>query len=392
MNETAISLLQRWQQIAHTHEKSIKEFLNYCTDICFEYEASKHKDPTETFNVFSLVSDLYYRENFHSDIIRFFLDTKESHGQGSIFLEQFIIMLQQVGRQIDSQNYQDAIAIREEGKIDILIKSEQSKHAIIIENKMNNAGDMPRQLPRYFDYVSPSYQIDAIVYLPLDSSKSPDMSDWTDDDKANVCSLLNIIPAYDKSRINLVDYWLKPVQAITNNIDVLSTLRQYSKLINLLNANAMDIVILEKFYEVIKDGRNMKTAQSIRNMLKEIPQYLAHRIFEKYNNSCTPFQKLWLYKESDVVFEGANILGQYIKMDIWCSEEGYKILFYSPEDKQPDEAVFDEILSRVQSLKGFIRALNPKCRVTYNFDFTDEVSLIAFIDNILEELLKVKNS
>lgn len=391
-NKSDINLLQRWQRLVDAHENSIKGFLDLCGAMCFEYEKSKQISYTESFNVFSLVSDIYYRENFHSDIIRFFLDTKESHGQGSLFLEQFIKMLQQAGRQIDFQDYQDATAIREEGKIDILIKSDNSKHAIIIENKMNDAGDMPRQLPRYFDYISPNYQIDSIVYLPLDFSKSPDMFDWTENDKANVCPLLNIIPAYDKSRINLVDYWLKPVQALTNDIDVLSTLRQYSKLIKLLNANAMDVVILEKFYNEIKDGRNMKTAQSIRNMLNEIPQYLARRIFEKYRNICAPFSKVWIYNLKDAVFEGASILGLYIKMDIWCSEEGYEILFYSPEDHQPDEAAFDQILSKVKSLSGFRRVLDQKCRLTYNIDFTDEAGLIAFIDEILVELSNIKNS
>lgn len=393
-NKKDISLLQRWQHVVDAHEKSIKGFLNLCKPICFEYEKSKLQACSESFNVFSLVSDLYYRENFHSDIIKFFLDTKETHAQGSIFLEQFIKMLQQRGQKIDFQDYQDATAIREEGKIDILIKSENSKHAIIIENKINDAGDMPRQLPRYFDDITQNYhyQIDSIVYLPLDFSKSPDMFDWTETDKANVCPLLNIIPAYDKSRINLVDNWLKPVQEITNDIDVLSTLRQYSKLIRKLNANAMDIVILEKFYEEIKDGNNLKTAQSIRNMLNEIPQFLARRIFEKYRNICAPFSKVWIYNYRDAVFEGANILGQYIKMDILCSEEGYEILFYSPEDHQPDEAAFDEILSKVKSLNGFRPVLDQKCRLTNNIDFTDEAGLIAFIDEILVELSKVKNS
>ena len=385
-----MNLLLRWQNLIDSHIKSINDFLNLCEPIRFEYEKSKYQDNSDTFNVFRLISELYYRENFHSDIIRFFLDTNESHGQGKTFLVEFINMLRNTGQQIDSRYYQDASAIREEGKIDILIKSETSKHAIIIENKMNDAGDMPRQLPRYFDYVSPSYQIDSIVYLPLDYSKSPDMFDWTQEDKANVCPLLNIIPAYDKSRINLVDNWLMPIQASINDIDVLSTLRQYSKLIKLLNTNAMDIVILEKFYNEIKDVNNLKTAQSIRNMLNELPQFLARRIFDKYRNRCAPFSKVWIYNLKDAVFEGAEILGLYIKMDIWCSEEGYEILFYSPEDHQPDETVFNEILSKVKSLNGFRPVSEQKCRLTYNIDFSDEAGLISFIDNILLELQSVK--
>ncbi len=38
---------------------------------------SSHKE--EPFNVFKLASDLYYRENFHSDIIKAFLDPHEKH-------------------------------------------------------------------------------------------------------------------------------------------------------------------------------------------------------------------------------------------------------------------------------------------------------------------------
>ncbi|GHT89940.1 hypothetical protein FACS1894137_19320 [Spirochaetia bacterium] len=51
---------------------------------------------------------------------------------------------------IDKKYYSDSKVEREEGKIDILIKSEETRHCIIIENKINNARDMDRQLPKYF--------------------------------------------------------------------------------------------------------------------------------------------------------------------------------------------------------------------------------------------------
>ena len=391
-----IGLLQRWQDIIAAHEESLKCFLEQSSPICREYERSEQQNQDDSFNVFYLISDLYYRENFHSDIIASLLDTREKHRYGNKFLSVFISLLNTLGCEINQENYRDAVAVREENRIDILVMSKSSKRAIIIENKINDAGDMPRQLPRYYDYVTDELKckVEAIVYLPLKPGKTPDQTGWTENDRRHVLPLLIIIPAYDKSEKNLVDDWLHPLESITSNIDVLSTLRQYSRLIKQLNSNNMDTLILEKFYNQIKDGDNLKIAQSVRNMLNELPFYLARRIFVKYNSRCAPFSKVWIYSPNnprDAVFEGAVVLGLYIKMDIWCSEDGYEVLFYSPADRQPDETVFNEIRNNVNSLQDFIDVLNEKCRITKHFDFTDDKGLFAFIDNILLELSKIKN-
>lgn len=391
-----IGLLQRWQDIIAAHEESLKCLLEQSNPICREYERSKQQDQDDSFNVFYLISDLYYRENFHSDIIAFLLDTREKHGYRNKYLSVFISLLNTLGCVIDQENYKDAVAVREENRIDILVMSKSSKRAIIIENKINDAGDMPRQLPRYYDYVTDElrYQVEVIVYLPLKPGKTPDQTGWTENDRRHVLPLLKIIPAFDKSEKNLVDDWLHPLESITSNIDVLSTLRQYSRLIKQLNLNNMDAVILEKFYDQIKEGDNLKMAQSIRNMLNELPFYLARRIFAKYDGRCAPFSKVWLYSSNnpkDALFEGAVILGLYIKMDIWCSEDGYEVIFSSPANHQPDETVFNEIRNKVNSLKDFVDVLDEKCRITKNFDFSDDKGLYAFIDNILLELSKIKN-
>ena len=123
-----IGLLQRWQNIIAAHEESLKCFLEQSSPICREYARSKQQDQDDSFNVFYLISDLYYRENFHSDIIAFLLDTREKHGYGAESLSVFISLLNSMGSEIKIENYVDAVAVREEGKIDILIKSENSKH------------------------------------------------------------------------------------------------------------------------------------------------------------------------------------------------------------------------------------------------------------------------
>lgn len=383
-----IGLLQRWQNIIAAHEESLKCFLEQSSPICREYERSKQQDQDDSFNVFYLISDLYYRENFHSDIIAFLLDTTEKHGNGDKFLSAFISFLQDIGcKRINQKDYKDATAVREENRIDILVMSKSSKRAIIIENKINDAGDMPRQLPRYYDYVTDelSYQVEAIVYLPLKPGKTPDQTGWTENDRRHVLPLLIIIPAYDKSEKNLVDDWLHPLESITSNIDVLSTIRQYSRLIKQLNSNNMDTVILEKFYNQIKEGDNLKMAQSVRNMLNDLPRYLALRIFDKYRNRRAPFSKLSFWHPDHLIFEG-SINNLFLKIDIECREDGYDVTFSTPEINNPNLNDYNRIIDNVDSLRSFNRDVNAPTKVKKHFDFKDESGLYQFLDNVLKEL------
>lgn len=379
-------LLQIWRQNICHHTEAIAKFLSSesCCNICGEYYRLKKQENKDTFNVFNLVSDLYYRENFHSDIIRFFLDTTEKHECGDTFLSLFISMLNALGKNINPFHYQDAVAVREEGRIDILVKSNSSNRAIIIENKINNAGDMPRQIPRYFDYVSPNLTIDAIVYIPLDRSKEPDKHDWTEGDKTRVSPLLVIVPAYEKNMTNLVANWLLPAELAVDNINIISTLRQYSQLIKSLNTHIMDTVILEKFYNEMKNETNMKSALSIRNMLNDLPGYLAIRIQDKFGKQCHPFDKIWIYRNQDAVFEHASIQNVYVKMDIWCYENGYDVLFWTPDNV--DETVFSQIVSSINSLSGFSKKADSKNRYILHFDFQNEDGLFSFIETLLKEL------
>jgi len=392
--ENYTGFLQRGQDLTAAHEESLKSFFEQCSPICRDYEESKLKDQDDSFNVFYLVSDLYYRENFHSDIIAFLLDTTEKHGDGNKFLSAFISLLQSIGcKTIEQEDYKDAIAVREkENRIDILVMSKSSKRAIIIENKINNAGDMSCQLPRYYDYVTDKlkldYQVDAIVYLPLTHGKIPDQTGWTEDDKSHILPLLKIIPAYDKSHYNIVDNWLRQLESLASNVDVLSMIRQYSRLIKLLSSNIMDTNNLERFYNKIKEGDNLKVAQSVRKMLNDLPSYLALRIFNKYRNNYAPFSKLFFWRPNWPVFEG-SINNLSLKINIICKEEGYDVNFSTPEINNSSINVYNKIVESVESLRSFNRVENTPTSVTKHFDYLDESGLIIFLDNVLNELAQL---
>ena len=53
---------------------------------------------------------------------------------------------------------------------------------------------------------------------------------------------------------------------------------------------------MEKFYKELMLGENLNLAKSIREMLDDLPYYLAQRIRAKYENNCNPFSHIWIDK------------------------------------------------------------------------------------------------
>lgn len=395
MIKKEVGFIQKWNVEKSYYLDSIFKYIETSHALCERYCESKNEVNDNSFNFFTIISDLYYRENFHSDIIRFLLDPTEKHGCESLFLMEFLNLLKTSGNEIEIDHYNDVVVKREEtiewnglrGNIDILVLSESNRRAIIIENKIYNAGDTYYQIPKYYHYIkSLDYIVDAIVYLPLDISKTPDKSDWKEEDIRDLEKLIVVVPAYAKGNtINIVNNWLNPSIEHISNPDVKSFLKQYSHLITLLNNNIMDTVIMKEFYEELMKENNLYNALSIRNMLDELPTYLAFRISEKYKTRCFPFQKIWQYKSSDAVFEGAVINGIYLKMDIWCSMDGYNVLFWTPDDK--DEKTFFQLINQIPSLSSFDRATDYINRVVKQFGITEEDELCKFIEGLLKDMI-----
>ena len=68
--------------------KEIDTFLNDNAKLV--REINDRQDTSIGFNAFALVSDTYYRENFHSDVIKAILDPHSGHGEGTLYLKKFI--------------------------------------------------------------------------------------------------------------------------------------------------------------------------------------------------------------------------------------------------------------------------------------------------------------
>lgn len=383
-----MQIIKDWEIEIKNHISTIETFLEKSRKLHKNY-TERNKNRTEIgFNVFTISSDFYYRENFHSDIIKSFLNPNEKHKEGSKYLHSFIDLLNKKKSQIEikKEDFENTIVEREKHNIDILITDEYSKKAIIIENKINNAVDQQRQLPRYVDIVKKDFEIVAIVYLTLNSSKRPDKNDWKKNELKEINPILKLIPAYeiDPSKPNLFNNWIIPSIINSENIDSTYLLRQYGNLIKYLNTNTMDTISLEKFYNSAKENNNLETAISVKNMLNDFPEYLAIRIEERYKENCYPFKKIWRYQKRDAVFEGCEINELYFKLDIWCDVNGYTVHFW--ETKNSEYNISTEYKEKLEILSDFKIHNNEMNNIKKHFNIFEEETLFEFIDKLLVEL------
>lgn len=352
-----------------------------------EYRVLKYSHREEPFNVFKLASDLYYRENFHSDIMKAFLDLNENHKEGNLFLYAFIefINIHYPKVCISKINYKNVITERESGRIDILIRSEESRHCIIIENKINNAGDTYRQLPKYYDLMTnQGYIVDAIIYIPLNENKKPDQSTWNENDMRHINPLLCIVPACD-AKHNLVDNWIYKCSLLSRNIDCVLILRQYGELIKLLKIKNMSNILLEKFYQtLISNPENLNTVLSIRDMLPNLPVYMADRLVEKFKEDEGVYF-VWKYKSNfcGVYFEINRI--QY-KIDIWTSENGYAIYVFG-QDQNNNGARTLGWAEEIPSLQKYeFKRIDDLEYRKLNFNFYQEKDVIECVQEIISDI------
>ena len=351
-------------------------------DLCDYRHEQKLSKADITFNIFNLISDKYHRENFHSDIIAALLDRKANHNEQNKFLNEFLKLINRIKSIVRLSDFQNSIVTREKGRIDILIRDEVSRKAIIIENKIKNAGDTYRQLPKYIEYTEgENYEVVAIVYLPLDINKTPNEQDWKKNESEEINKKLVIIPVFDGNKIDLLNGWIRCCELVAKNVDALSVIKQYGALINNISINIIDNQIMEKFYKLTCE--NYKTVIETRNMLNELPQYLATRIKQRYSPTPQPFNKTWIWQNTVAVIDEYYIDSHCITIDIVCSSELYTLTFF---DRQ-----YDSITNVTEDL---LRTIGLADKMTWNgrrfekkFAFpNDEDKLFVFIDTLINKL------
>lgn len=254
--------------------------------IIHAYQEAAMDKSSAGFNIFTIISDKFRHENLHSDVIKVFLDPTEQHKEGALFLCQFIDMLnlkRDSQHHIDSHIYRDAIVERERNHIDILIKSREHDCCIIIENKLNGAQDMQRQLSRYYhEMQQQNIRVDAIVYLTRTEIERPDQNSYEEIEKEDQIKII-IIPATSSNPddVTLIKDWIDPCIEKSDNIECISIMRQYSRLLKSLFKISKTHQVMSELYEYLNE--NLSKLDEIRflsKMLYELPIAMASILSE----------------------------------------------------------------------------------------------------------------
>lgn len=280
-----------------------------------------------SYNLFTVSSYNSYLENFHSDVISILLNPEERHKRGSNFLNLFLDYLISQGVTIDKNEYASCEITREKGRIDIWIKDGTSRRSIIIENKINNAGDQENQLENYFNYAKNSgYEIDSIVYLTLNGIKNAPLSSIIE-----LNEKIKNISAFTNNENDLSNGWLRKCYENSADEDNRSFIFQYLKLIKHLSQVGMDKKIKEEFYSVINKHNGFEKTKAIAELVAGLEQYRADLFFTRVNNNYLPFKKIYRWRPNHWLFENFNDNGIIFKFDVHFHTDGSaRIDFWNP--------------------------------------------------------------
>lgn len=308
-------------------------------------------------NLFAIISDFFQRETFHSDLLFAVLNPESPHNEGFKYVRLFLNFLKSFsnGQNIVVEDYCDVEVTKEKAKIDLLIRDKKTNRAIIVENKINDAGDQPRQLPDYLAHVKHTLgcRCDAIVYLRLNRECTPDRTGWTEEENKEIDAMLIYVTAYNETAGDLLNGWILPARDAANNVDARCILRQYGALITKLGGDVMNKPIMNKFYDVMLQADNFETAQSLKSMLDALILYRVERIVDNFKYGLHPFAKMDNYRGYVACFTDPSWAIQY-SLEIIVTEEEYILQFFDKDDREGSKKHAAAILQEMNCLNDFV--------------------------------------
>lgn len=363
---------------------------NTIDSIAKDYEnACLYKNIDVGFNLFTLISDTYYKENFHSDILYALLSVRVE-GMVRQPVEIFLDYLKGLGASINLRNYNSIAIEREKGRLDLLIFDTISKKCVIIENKINNAPDMDRQIPRYVKYVieKRGLDCDCIVYLTLDGNKNPSKINWTSEEVDYIGYRLKLIAAYNDTQNDLHSGWISKLEKRTTHIDILFVLRQYGTLLKKIGGNIMNKIIVESFYKEMLDVTRFKTAQSVKTMLEDLILFRAERIKSFFESTPAPFSKIFIWQEWIVALSDC-ITNDHANwsIDIGVHSDEYRFEFWNRNAENTTGT--KELLERMGVLDNSFYEAGVRMKKQFRFPEQEQELLdytVAFKQKLIETL------
>jgi hypothetical protein len=227
------------------------------------YEAALNRAQGENFNLFDILHVGHYEVRTHSPILAELLNPQGSHGQGAVFLQHFLDVLQIGDFKADKASVETEVSIGEHGRIDIVITDGSSRRRIFIENKIH-AELQDRQLERYHEH-DPKADL---LFLTLKGDPPPD--------GPHVDNLKNV--SYQSHILSWLERCRKEAatapglrEAITQYIHLIQRLTQQ-------NTNAQ--MNGELIKAVLQDKESYLAYANIRNLDWEIRRQIIEKLNE----------------------------------------------------------------------------------------------------------------
>ena len=345
---------------------------------------AKREQQLAGHNLFTISNHFHARENFHSDIICSLLDPEGFHNEGYSQLELFLLFLHNRHQaRVEVGNYLNTSVLREKGRIDILIRDESSRHAIIIENKINDAIDQENQLSNYYQYLTDNlYKVDAIIYLSKDGQKT------APGNCPHLTPIIRNIAAFNKTPADLLAGWLQPCLQRANNADNIAFLRQYAKLIQHLSSAHMENEVKEEFYQYVSQQKNIKAINDLKHLITTLPDYRADR-FGRRTTSHAPFANRFRYQNNYWVFEKYKVGTDSYKLDVFFESTGNAkvVMWNTVKAENGGYETVQAQLERINLLDRFNgQSLYHGC--TAEFNLPDYQNSIGEIDEAVFALVK----
>lgn len=287
------SMQSLWPSPKETWSKAVKLKLENIQNFLRENAErlrglADRRDTSIGFNAFALISDTYRKENFHSDIIAAILNPSSPHGEGKLFLRLFLKHLAAVAKnqgagklaeELSKLSLEGPIEVkREDGRVDIQIKAPE--WMIVIENKINGAVDMERQLPRYREECGID-RVKALVYLTAAEEKEPDMREWSPEERKEILPRLIKLVGFSETKTvrNLVDGWLVPCEEAAKGFAARAVLNQYNELVRCQAGETMNQNELKGMFDSL--SKNKIPYKEFCQALEKMPHTLTLVIAEK---------------------------------------------------------------------------------------------------------------
>lgn len=412
MNYTIEELKNTWD----FYDNAAKEIIDNAVNISFkfideemikdynEYIEKNNFEEDYDFNIFELMSDSFYKENFHSYIIAQLLNNET-------ILKNFLkfIEVDEVDESVYFNKGYEVIPeyfIKNEiknGRIDILIKSndkennedkedknKEKPHCIIIENKLNGAKDEERQLFRYYNSCSENFEVDKIVYISPNSSKKSDEQSKEGIPK----ELIKPIIGYDGENEDfhtILNDSFEEVKS-NSNMEWHLLLKHYLKILRQTGETRMD-ALTEKFYNKIKaEPQEYKKIKLIATMYNDLIKTRLNNLAEEFNGENYKNEYFWIYfwgekRKIDYCLEiHMDKDKDYSRLMLFSSEENNKDNDKKSKDKwEHDNNDIEAWLKKHKLYEGFY--FNGD-RWTKEFKFPEEEDKLYEFTKKLIKLLE----